>query len=86
MKYLASIAAIFLATAATAEAPAHFAVAGCDTATMVAVTNAAGEVLYWTNANGGGCNADRGDTGAAYRAVFEAEERARLFALENAED
>lgn len=70
MKSIYTIAAILFATAATAEVPASFAVAGCDTATMVAVTNAAGEVLYWQNINGGGCQADRGSFGADVAAAL----------------
>lgn len=72
---IAAFAALF-PMSAMADAT-FFAANGCDVLTLVPVMSEAGEVLYWTNTNGGGCQADRGDTGAAIKAMSEAERIAR---------
>lgn len=66
VKVVLSVIAIFLVTslsfaapAVAQAAPASFAEAGCDAAALVAVTNEAGEVLYWTNNGGSGCDAQK---------------------------
>lgn len=64
MKHLTLIAALMLGTTtlASAEPDASvFAAAGCDVATLVPVMSELnpGEVLYWTNTDGGGCAASK---------------------------
>lgn len=63
MKNLTLIAALMLGTTALATAAepdaSIFAANGCDVATLVPVMSDLnpGEVLYWTNTDGGGCAA-----------------------------
>ena len=68
MKTMMTLAALLLgSTAAFAGEPINdpraevFRAAGCDAEWLRPVTNAAGEVLYWTNTNGKGCGAASGD-------------------------
>ena len=69
MKRLTALIALAIGVTSVHASPdvSIFAVAGCDTATLVPVMSELnpGEILYWQNINGGGCKADRGDTGAA---------------------
>lgn len=64
MKILIAAFAALSPMSAMADAT-FFAANGCDVLTLFPVMSEAGEVLYWTNTDGGGCKADRGDTGAA---------------------
>ena len=77
MKKLTLIAALMLGTTTAAMADASFFAAnGCDTANIVPVVSELepGVVLYWTNTNGGGCKADRGNTGFGRNAPAPEEE------------
>ena len=68
-KLLLSVALMLGTTTITTAAEPDasiFAANGCDVATLVPVMSDLnpGEVLYWTNTDGGGCKADRGSFGA----------------------
>lgn len=62
---LGLIAAIIFGSVAFADGPTNdpraevFRAAGCDAEWLRPVTNAAGEVLYWTNTDGKGCGPAR---------------------------
>lgn len=75
MKTMMTLAALLLGTtAAFAADPINdpraevFRAAGCDAEWLRPVTNAAGEVLYWTNTNGKGCKGAAG--GSSHDLLF----------------
>lgn len=66
---ISTIAAMLVGTTAFANVADPraelFRANGCQAEFLRPVTNADGEVLYWTNTEGKGCKADRGKTHAA---------------------